>query len=139
MFFAVFMHYSTSSINAQVTITPVESEPEDNSKDSTDRIFDVVDEEPEFIGGDISLQKFIKENVKYPKKAVKKKEQGRVYVKFIVEKDGSISNVQIARGATKLLDAEAVRVIKLMPKWKPGTQKGKPVRTRVMVPIVFKL
>lgn len=104
-----------------------------------EEVFDVVEKEPTYPGGEEAMQAYIKANIKYPEEAVKNKEQGRVYVKFIIEKDGSVSNVKIARGVSPSLDAEALRVIQAMPKWNPGTQKGKAVRTNVVVPIAFKL
>jgi TonB family protein len=104
-----------------------------------EEIYDVVEVMPIFLGGSEFLQQFIKENVKYPAEAIKKREQGKVYVRFVVEKDGSLSNVSIARGAGSMIDAEALRVVKQMPNWLPGTHRGKAVRTRVVVPVVFKL
>jgi protein TonB len=105
--------------------------------DST--IHNLVEVEPNYNGGDAAMQEFIKSNIKYPSEAIKKKYEGKVYVKFIVERDGSVTHVSIARGVNSVLDDEAVRVIELMPKWNPGYQKGKAVRTNVVVPIVFKL
>lgn len=102
-------------------------------------IFDVVENEPQFSGGENAMQDFIKKKVKYPEMAIQMGDQGKVFVRFVVEKDGSVTNVEIARGTTKELDLEAMRVIRTMPKWIPGKQRGKPVRTRVVVPIVFKL
>lgn len=102
-------------------------------------VFDFVEQEPSYPGGEEAMQAFIKENITYPEEAVKNKEQGRVYVKFVIEKDGSVSNVKVARGVSPSLDAEALRVIQSMPKWNPGMQRGKAVRTNVIVPIAFKL
>jgi|694.fasta_scaffold28768_6 TonB family protein len=104
-----------------------------------DEIFDVVEVEASFPGGVEFLQQFIKENVTYPEEAIQKKEHGRVYVRFVVEKEGSITNIVIARGVSRSLDAEAIRLVKMMPNWSPGMQRGKAVRTRVVVPILFKL
>ena len=104
-----------------------------------DEIFDVVEDEPGFPGGEEAMQKFIKTNIKYPEMSIQMGDQGKVYVRFVVEKDGSISNVSIARGVTPELDREAMRVVKQMPKWSPGKQRGRPVRTNVVIPIVFKL
>lgn len=100
-------------------------------------IFDMPEIMPEFIGGPDALDDFIKKNIVYPPEAKAKGIQGKVYVQFIVEKDGSITNVIVRRGANPLLDAEAVRVVKLMPDWKPGTMRGKKVRVRYTLPIVF--
>jgi protein TonB len=104
-----------------------------------DEIFDVVEEEPTFPGGEEAMQSFIKKNVKYPDMSIQMGDQGKVYVRFVVEKDGSISNVSIARGVTPELDKEAMRVVKMMPNWAPGKQRGRAVRTNVVIPIVFKL
>ncbi len=102
-------------------------------------IYQTVDEMPEFPGGVEAMFKFIAENVKYPESAKENNLQGRVIVKFVIEKDGSVSNVEVGRGWGNELDDEAVRVVKAMPKWKPGKQDGKPVRVSFMLPINFKL
>ena len=94
---------------------------------------------PTFPGGDAALMKYLSENVKYPALAIKAQEQGRVVVSFTVEKDGAISDVKVARTVTPSLDAEAVRVVKAMPKWTPGKQGGQLVRVRYNVPVSFKL
>jgi protein TonB len=104
-----------------------------------EEIFDVVEEEPAFPGGEEKMQDFIKKNVKYPDMSVQMGDQGKVYVRFVVEKDGSITNVSVARGVTPELDKEAMRVVKMMPNWSPGKQRARPVRTNVVIPIVFKL
>ena len=83
--------------------------------------------------------KFISENVKYPKEAEEKGLQGRVVVRYIIEKDGSISEVEIAKSVNEYLDAEAIRVVNAMPKWIPGKQKGEPVRVKFTLPITFRL
>lgn len=98
-----------------------------------------IDEEPEFPGGAEAQQKFIKDNLVYPSEAKEKGEQGKVYVRFVVEADGTITNVSIARGVSPSIDAEAMRIVKMMPKWSPGKYKGTPVLTNVVIPIVFKL
>ena len=104
-----------------------------------DMVFDVVEVMPQYPGGQIAMMKYIMENIKYPKQAMKERIQGRVTVRFIVEKDGSISNVRPIHSVHTLLDKEAVRVVKSMPKWSPGKQHGKPVRVQLIVPIMFKL
>ncbi len=83
--------------------------------------------------------KFLAQNVKYPTDAQKAGKQGRVIAQFVVTTDGSVADVKIIRGIDASLDEEAVRVIKSMPKWKPGTQKGQPVNVRYTLPVVFKL
>jgi protein TonB len=124
---------------SSTTPPPLDFSTESSSVDYDGEIFDVVEAEPQFSGGEIAMQDFIKKKVKYPEMAIQMGDQGKVYVRFVVEKDGSVTNVEIARGTTKELDLEAMRVIRMMPKWIPGKQRGKPVRTRVVVPISFKL
>lgn len=104
-----------------------------------DKPFDVVEQMPSFPGGKEALMKFISENVKYPKEAEEKGLQGRVVVRYIIEKDGSISEVEIAKSVNEYLDAEAIRVVNAMPKWIPGKQKGEPVRVKFTLPITFRL
>jgi TonB family protein len=104
-----------------------------------DSIYQVVDEMPKFPGGEQAMMDFVAKNVKYPQEARDKEISGRVYVSFVVEKDGSVSNVKVVRGIGGGCDEEAARVIKGMPKWKSGMQKGKPVRVNYMMPIFFKL
>jgi len=99
-----------------------------------------VDIYPEYIGGNESLAKFIHENTIYPQEAKEKKWEGGIYMKFIVEQDGSITNVEIeSKSEYPIFDEEAIRVVKSMPKWKPGKLKGKIVRTQMRMPINFVL
>lgn len=104
-----------------------------------DMVFDVVEVMPQFPGGQIAMLKYIMENMKYPEQAMKEGIQGRVAVRFIVEKDGSISDVKPILSVHPLLNKEAVRVVESMPKWTPGKQNGKPVRVRYNLPVMFKL
>mgnify|MGYP001407780959 CR=1 FL=1 len=99
----------------------------------------VVENMPEFPGGDLGLMKYIQKNVRYPDIAKEYNITGKVYVSFIVDKTGSVSNVKIVRGVDKNLDAEALRVIKSLPKYTPGTQRGRPVRVMFTIPVNFKL
>ena len=100
----------------------------------------VVEKMPEFPGGQAALFKYLSENVKYPVIAQENGIQGRVICQFVVNTDGSIVNVEVVRsGGDASLDKEAVRVIKSMPKWHPGQQRGKPVRVKYTVPVNFKL
>ena len=92
-----------------------------------------------FTGGIGQLMKYLSENIKYPKEALGKSIQGRVYINFIVEPDGHVSNVKVIRGIGGGCDEEAVRVVKAMPKWKPGKQRGKAVPVYYNLPINFKL
>ena len=101
--------------------------------------FDRVDEKPTFPGGESAMKSFLRSNIKYPIVAQENGEQGCVFVQFIIEKDGSISDVKVARSDAPLLDEEAMRVIKAMPKWNPGKLKGIPVRVKNEVPVVFRL
>ena len=94
---------------------------------------------PQFPGGREVLLKYLAANIKYPASAVKAKKQGRVIVTFIVQKDGSITHAKIARSINPELDAEALRVVKGMPKWTPGTQLGKPVSVKYVLPVKFSL
>lgn len=102
-------------------------------------VYDMPERMPEFPGGADAMQHFINDNLKFPEEAKIKKIQGKVYIQFVVEKDGSISRVKIRRGVHKLLDEEAERVIKSMPNWKPGSMRGKTIRVRHTIPIVFAL
>lgn len=104
-----------------------------------DMVFDVVEVMPQFPGGQIAMLQYLMKNMKYPEQAMKEGIQGRVAVRFIVEKDGSISDVKPVLSVHPLLNKEAVRVVKSMPKWTPGKQNGKPVRVRFNLPVMFKL
>lgn len=104
-----------------------------------DMVFDVVEVMPQFPGGQIAMLQYIMKNIKYPEQAMKEGIQGRVAVRFIVEKDGSISDVKPILSVHPLLNKEAVRVVESMPKWSPGKQNGKPVRVRFNIPVMFKL
>ncbi|MBO5684750.1 MAG: M56 family metallopeptidase [Akkermansia sp.] len=102
-------------------------------------VFQVVEEQPMFPGGMEEMMKFLQQNVKYPKEAQDQGKQGRVIVQFVVNKDGSISNDTIVRSVDPLLDAEALRVVRSMPNWTPGKQRGKEVRVRFTLPVAFRL
>ena len=102
-------------------------------------VFDVVEQMPEYPGGIAALLEYLMKNVKYPADAEKQKIEGRVIATFIVETDGSISNIEVAKPVFPSLDAEAVRVLSGMPKWTPGRQNGKEVRVKYAVPISFNL
>lgn len=104
-----------------------------------DKVYEVVEVMPEFPGGQNELLKYLARNIKYPEESVKNKEEGRVSLTFIVNKDGSISDVKVVRNATPALDAEAIRIVKSMPNWTPGKEKGKDVRVAYTVPVTFRL
>lgn len=104
-----------------------------------EEVFLSVEENPEFPGGNAKLLEYVQKNLKYPMMARESDIQGKVYVGFVVEKDGSISNVRVLRGIGGGCDEEAVRVVQTLPKFKPGKQRGNPVRVQYTLPIVFKL
>jgi len=103
------------------------------------KVYEVCEQMPSYVGGQPALMRYLIENVRYPKAAVEAKQQGRVVVQFVVEKDGAVSSVKLLKSVTPLLDAEAIRVVKAMPKWNPGKHNGKNVRVRHSVPVSFKL
>ena len=103
------------------------------------KVFDVVEEMPSFPGGNGALMSYLSSNVKYPVVAQENGVQGRVIVSFVVERDGSISDVKVARSVDPSLDREAQRVVKSMPRWTPGKQNGQTVRVKYTVPVVFRL
>ena len=115
------------------------NEPPPVKKEVTEEIFVVVEEQPVYPGGVEAMMKFLADSVKYPVEAQDKGIQGRVIVNFVVNKDGSITDVNVVRGVDPSIDAEAVRVIESMPKWKPGKQRGKEVNVRYTLPVVFRL
>jgi TonB family protein len=104
-----------------------------------EKVYEEVDQMPEYPGGMAEMQKYLMSSVKYPADAHKKGVQGKVFVSFVVGKDGVVKDVNIARGADPLLDAEALRVVKSFPKWSPGLEKGKKVAVQYTVPINFVL
>ena len=113
--------------------------PKPKQEEVTDEIFVVVENQPEFPGGNTAMMKFLSENIKYPVIAQENGIQGRVICNFVVERDGSITDVQVVRGVDPSLDREAMRVINEMPRWKPGKQRGQAVRVRFTLPVVFRL
>jgi len=104
-----------------------------------EEVIEFPDVEAEFIGGPQALMKYIQSNIQYPPTSIEMNEQGKVYLSFVVEPDGSITNVAVERGVSPDLDREAKRVIRSMPKWKPGESKAKKSRTRCRLPINFQL
>ncbi len=129
----------TEDVDAEVPVdipvetAPVEEEPEEP------QVFFIVEEMPEFPGGELALRKYLAENVKYPEMAKENDIQGTVYVRFVVDTDGSVKNVELMRGVDPLLDKEALRVVSSLPKFKPGKQRGKAVKVSHQVPIKFAL
>ena len=117
----------------EARVSKVESKPDKNG------VYQIVEEMPQYPGGEAAMMEYVAKNVVYPKEALDKEISGRVFVSFIVEKDGSVNEVKVMKGVGGGCDEEAVRVVKAMPKWKPGKQEGKPVRVSYMMPITFKL
>lgn len=118
----------TASVAVKDTLTPDES------------VFEVVEQMPEFPdGGMAGLMEYFKKNLRYPEEAKKAGTQGRVVVQFLINKNGAISDASVLRSVDRLLDAEAVRLVRSMPKWKPGMQKGKAVTVKYTVPVLFSL
>lgn len=116
-------------------VAPVVEEPEPEEE----TIFQVVEQMPEFPGGMSALMQYLGKNIKYPTIAQENGVQGRVIVQFVVNRDGTIVDPVVVRSVDPYLDKEAIRVIKAMPKWKPGQQRGKAVRVKYTVPVTFKL
>ncbi len=115
------------------------AEPEPPKHEEENKVFDIVEQQPMFPGGPTALMKFLNENTKYPVVAQENGVQGRVTVQFVVEKDGSVSDVHVLKGVDPSLDKEAVRVVKSMPRWTPGKQNGITVRVNYRVPVLFRL
>lgn len=114
-------------------------EPEPEVKPQEEEIFQAVEQQAEFPGGQAALMKWLSQNIRYPEQAAANDIQGRVIVKFVVEKDGSIGATEILKGVDKDLDREALRVVKKMPKWQPGKNNGVAVRSYFNLPVTFKL
>lgn len=107
--------------------------------EETEEIFTVVEEPTNFPGGMGELMKWLSKNIEYPEIALENGVQGRVTMSFVVERDGSVTQVKVLRGVDPALDKEATRVVSKMPKWNPGKQRGKPVRQRFSIPVLFRL
>ena len=128
---------SQTEAQTQTFVAPVVEEEEE---EAAQQIFTVVEEMPDFPDGGLQgLLKFLAKNIKYPVIAHENGIQGRVVCAFVVNKDGSIVDIEVLRGVDPSLDKEAVRVLSTMPKWKPGKQRGKPVRVKYTVPVMFRL
>lgn len=111
----------------------------DEEEVEEEEIFLVVEQKPQFPGGEAKLYEYLAKNIEYPQIANESGIQGRVYITFVVEKDGSITDVRVLRGIGGGCDEEAIRVVKSMPKWEPGRQRNKPVRVQYNLPIKFTL
>ena len=117
----------------------VSNEVEEMPEEKADEVFTIVEEQPSPIGGIKAFYDYVGKNLKYPSKAARMGVEGRVFVEFIVEKDGRLTDIKVAKGIGGGCDEEAVRVISSAPKWKPGKQRGNPVRVRMVMPIMFQL
>ena len=120
-----------------IEITPVKIEEEEEEDEQ--EIFQVVEQDPEFPGGIEALMKYLQQNIKYPQLARENNITGRVYVTFVVEKDGSVTGVRVLRDIGGGCGQEAIRVVKSMPRWTPGKQRGKNVRVQYNLPVNFSL
>ncbi|MCQ2260805.1 MAG: energy transducer TonB [Bacteroidales bacterium] len=130
--------FDADAKNAENTeIKPVVTEIEDEDVEET--IYVVVEEEPDFPGGMEALLKYLQDNIQYPQLAKENNITGKVFVTFVVEKDGRVTQVKLLRDIGGGCGNEAMRVVKAMPKWKPGKQQGRPVRTQFNLPVVFNL
>lgn len=121
--------FGLTTVSAQKTVVAQKNQ----------KVFDVVEQMPEYPGGIQALFEYLSQNVKYPADAENQKVEGRVIATFIVETDGTINNVEVVKPVFPSLDAEAIRVLSAMPKWTPGKQSGKEVRVKYTVPINFNL
>ena len=140
-----------TSTKVAISIADVKGNDEVNGADIADlkqvvtqaaepeKVFDMVEQMPTFPGGQQELMAYLGKNIKYPTIAQENGTQGRVIIQFVVERDGTISDVHVARGVDPYLDKEAVRVVQSMPKWIPGKQNGKAVRVKFTVPVMFRL
>jgi protein TonB len=117
---------------------PVQEVVQETTEDE-DKIFMVVEQQAEYPGGLESMAKFLQKNVKYPAAARRMGIEGSVFVSFVVDKEGKISDPQVVKGISAECDKEAIRVVNLMPPWKPGKQNGRAVKSRFVLPIKFKL
>lgn len=112
---------------------------EEMPEEEADEIFTIVEEKPNPVGGMQAFYQYVSDNLEYPARATRMNIEGRVFVQFVVEKDGALTDIQVVRGIGAGCDEEAIRVISGAPKWNPGKQRGRPVRVRMILPIVFKL
>jgi len=121
--------------------TQIEAKVEVQQEEETEEVvnFYVIEEKPEFPGGEAAMFQYISKTIKYPEIAKENNVQGKVFVQFVIGKDGKVTDVQVIRGVDPSLDKEAIRVIQNMPAWKPGKQRGKPVKVSFQLPINFKL
>lgn len=125
--------------NEKDNITILRAVGDDSTVSDKEKVYQVVEQQPSFPGGREELFKYLAYNVRYPIDAAKNKIEGRVLVTFVVEHDGSISNVNVANSVYPSLDKESIRVVSGMPKWIPGKANGKTIRVKYTIPITFRL
>ena len=138
---------ATIAVHAQQTPPPKPKDPDSetminepaSASSDTAKIFTAVQKEPAFPGGLDAFYKYLQQTVRYPAKSFENRIQGKVLITFIVEKDGSLTDIKVAKGVSEDIDAEAVRVMTISPKWNPGTQNAKPVRVQYTMPLSFTL
>lgn len=123
-----------STVIEDIETNFVEIEPEE-----VEKIFDIVEDKPQFPGGDGAMYKYLGKGIDYPSQARRMGIEGRVFVQFVINADGSVTDVKSIKGIGAGCDEEAARVIKSMPKWNPGKQRGVPVKVRMVIPVYFKL
>jgi len=128
---------SEADNETEIDATPIIQSAKEEEEEA--QVFFIVEEMPEFPGGELALRKYISLSIRYPKIAQDNSIQGKVYVNFVVNGDGSVSDAKVARSVDPSLDKEALRVVNNLPKWKPGKQRGKPARVLYTVPINFVL
>jgi tonB family C-terminal domain len=134
LFFFIGMTMSYAQTKSQPT-----KEATASSQDDPEKIYESVDESPTFPGGFKALLKYLAKNIQYPQEAVKSMIQGKVILQFVIERDGTIGDLGVRQGVDPLLDAEAIRVVRSMPRWTPGKKDDKAVRCHFILPVVFRL
>ena len=130
---------ATSTANSNTESAETRAEKSVSKKEFTGKVYDIVEQMPSFPSGPAELMKWLSSHVQYPAIAIESCIQGTVIVAFIVEPDGSVSNAKLVRSVDPCVDQEALRVVRQMPKWKPGKQNGAAVRVKYNVPVIFKL
>ncbi len=128
-----------SEADEETTIDQTDIQIDDEEVDDEPVNFYSVQEQPEFPGGEAALYQYLSNNIHYPEDAMGNDIQGTVWVQFIIDKNGNVTNIKVVRSVDPSLDREAIRVVKSMPRWKPGKQRGKPVRVIFQVPIKFEI
>ena len=128
-----------TEVTEQTKVEEIKIQPQEEEKEDPDQIFLVVEETAAPTGGMPAFYEFVGKKLKYPAQARRMGIEGKVFVEFVIERDGSITDVKAIKGIGAGCDEEAVRVLQSAPKWKPGKQRGKPVRQRMVLPIAFKL